>query len=309
MLFFILCWVGCLSDHYLRYGVLETEKEYVYVQDNFIEGETEPEWPIWVDSFIQPQTSNGVDIIWAIDGSGSMNNEYEKVLQGISDMLSSLPMISWRLMIISMDPGDAMTIEGLPLLPGDTYQDALDMFLTNVNGTSETGFLSVQKFLLENQDAQQWLRSDAALLVVFVSDEDDGSVNYIPSVSSFETWLRNYRQNVYVSSIINFHPDESQCNTYSHMTGFRYIDLTNLFSGYLIDICSYDWSQGVADASNQITPREYYDLTYVPHDPNNIYVFVNGIEFPNWTYDASLNRVVFSIIPPENSLVEIAYYY
>jgi len=59
-----------MSDHYLSYGVLETEKEYVYVQDNYIEGEAEPEWPIWVDSFIQPQTSNGVDIVWVIDGSG-----------------------------------------------------------------------------------------------------------------------------------------------------------------------------------------------------------------------------------------------
>ena len=43
--------------------------------------EAEPEWPIWVDSFIQPRRQMGLTL-WAIDGSGSMNDEYPKVLQG-----------------------------------------------------------------------------------------------------------------------------------------------------------------------------------------------------------------------------------
>jgi len=306
---FIIYLLGCVSDHYLSYGVHKTEKEYVYVQDNFIEGEAEPEWPIWVDSFVQPETSNGVDIIWAIDGSGSMSEEYPKVLQGISDMLANLPWISWRLMIISMTPHESVAVEGLPLIPGDSYQDALDMFTQNVQGTHENGFLSVQKFLTENVDAQQWLRDDATLLIVFVSDEDDGSDPQIPNAASFEYFLRDFRQNVFVSSIINIDPVESVCSNYTHWIGFRYIDLTSAFNGHIIDICTDDWSQGVADASNQITPKEYLDLTHVPHDVNNIYVFVDGVEFSDWTYDPALNRVVFSVIPPENSLVEIAYYY
>ena len=306
---FIIYLLGCMSDHYLSHEIIETEKEYIYVQDNFIEGESEPEWPIWVDSFIQPQTSNGVDIIWAIDGSGSMNDEYPKVLQGISDMLANLPWISWRLMIISTTPHEAVAVEGLPLIPGDTYQDAVDMFTQNVQGTHENGFLSVQKFLTENVDAQQWLRDDATLLIVFVSDEDDGSDPQIPTPQYFEHFLRDFRQNVFVSSIINIDPVESACSVYTHWIGFRYIELTNAFNGNIIDICTEDWSQGVADASNQITPKEYLDLTHVPHDVNNIYVFVDGAEFSDWTYDPALNRVVFTVIPPENSLVEIAYYY
>ena len=306
---FIIYLLGCMSDHYLSHEIIETEKEYIYVQDNYIEGEAEPEWPIWVDSFIQPQTSNGVDIIWAIDGSGSMNDEYPKVLQGISDMLANLPWISWRLMIISTTPHEAVAVEGLPLIPGDTYQDAVDMFVQNVQGTHENGFLSVQKFLTENVDAQQWLRDDATLLIVFVSDEDDGSDPQIPTPQYFEHFLRDFRQNVFVSSIINIDPVESACSVYTHWIGFRYIELTNAFNGHIIDICTEDWSQGVADASNQITPKEYLDLTHIPHDVNNIYVFVDGAEFSDWTYDPALNRVVFSVIPPENSLVEIAYYY
>ena len=306
---FIIFLLGCVSDHYLSYGIHETEKEYIYVQDNFIEGESEPEWPIWVDSFVQPQTSNGVDILWVIDGSGSMNGDYPKVIQGISDMLTSLPMISWRLMIMSMTGYESAAIEGLPLIPGDTTQDALDMFTANVQGNNEKGFEAVFEFMANSPDAHSWMRNDAALLIVFVSDEDDGSISTYQSVTSFASWLDAQRNNIYVSSIINVHPDVSVCNGYTHDIGFRYIELTERYNGNIIDICSDDWSQGVADASSQIQPREFLELTHVPNDPNDIYVFVDGVEFSHWTYDATNNRVVFTILPPENSLVEIAYYY
>ena len=82
-----------------------------------------------------------------------------------------------------------------------------------------------------------------------------------------------------------------------------------MYGGKIIDICEEDWSQGVADASNQIQPREYLELTHTPHDPSLIYVFVDGAEFSDWHYDPVLNRVMFDVIPPEESLVEIAYYY
>jgi len=306
---FIIFLLGCVSDHYLSHGVVETEKEYIYVQDNYVEGEQEPDWPIWVDSFTQPQSSNGVDILWVIDGSGSMNDEYTKVLQGISDMLANLPMISWRLMIMSMTPYETAAIQGLPLIPGDTTQDALDMFATNVNGNHEQGFSAVKEFLTNNSDAQQWLRHDAALLVVFVSDENDGSDPLISTANVMASLLSSYRQNVYVASIVHLPPDDSECNVYTHTVGTRYIDLTNMFNGHVIDICTDDWSQGVADASEQIQPREFLELTHVPYDPQDIYVFVDGVEFHDWVYEESTNRVVFSVIPPEGSLTEIAYYY
>ena len=40
-----------------------------------------------------------------------------------------------------------------------------------------------------------------------------------------------------------------------------------------------------------------------------IYVFVDGYEFFDWRYDPVENRVYFDVVPGEESLVEIAYYY
>jgi len=303
--------LGCGSDHFLSYGKVEREIEYVYVQDNFIEGsdDTGSNEPIWVDSFEQPSVSNGVDIIWVIDGSGSMNNDYQMILQGISDMLNNLPSLNWRLVIISMTPYEAAAVTSFPLLPGDDQIDATLMFSDNVQGGNEHGFDSVYEFLMNNVFAQQWLREDAALLTVFVSDENDQSTARFPDPVIFANWLSSMRNEVYVSSIVNVLPENSECTPNPIDVGLRYIELTNIFNGHVVDICSTNWSQGVADASSQITPREWLDLSKTPANEQEIYVFIDGIEFYDWYYSASENRVYFNTIPDERSLVEIAYYY
>ena len=92
------------------------------------------------EAVLQPVISNGVDIIWVIDGSGSMNDDYLNVLQGITDMMQNLPMINWRLVIISMTPHEAVAVESFPLIPGDTEEHAHAMFAQNVQGQYEYGF-------------------------------------------------------------------------------------------------------------------------------------------------------------------------
>tara|TARA_Y100000592_G_scaffold36014_1_gene57144 strand:+ start:927 stop:1859 length:933 start_codon:yes stop_codon:yes gene_type:complete len=310
MWFLSLLW-GCGSDHFLTYGKVQNEIEYVYVQDVFIEGsdDTGSNEPIWVDSFVQPSTSNGVDIIWIIDGSGSMNNDQQMILQGISDMMQNLPLLNWRLMIISMTPSENVSSQSFPLLPGDDHSDAIVMMSQNVQGNYEYGFESLRQFIEDNQFAQQWLRDDAALLTVFVSDENEGSISEFPTAGSFESWLRNQREHVFVSSIVNVDPEIAECTVRPLDVGQRYIDLTNAFNGQIIDICSEDWSQGVADASTQVQPREWLVLSRVPVNDQEIYMFVDGQPWHDWTYDATENKIIFNVIPPEESLVEIAYYY
>lgn len=310
MLLFLYLW-GCLSEQLMTFGKVNNEIEYVYVQDNYIGGSTDTgeREPIWVDSFVQPIISNGVDVFWVIDGSGSMQDDHAMILQGIAAMMQNLPSINWRLMIISSHPVHQPTLTSFPLLPGDDVSDALTMFSQNVTGTSEEGFESLYRYITTNPFSSQWMREDAALLVVFVSDEDDQSSTRFPIASLFYDWLSSLRNEVYVSSIINLWPVDSECNNYTQNVGQRYIEITNLFSGNIVDICSGDWSEGVADASSQLQLREWVNLTYVPISDQYIYVFVNGIAFHDWTYNAADNRIYFSVIPPEESLVEIAYYY
>ena len=74
-------------------------------------------------------------------------------------------------------------------------------------------------------------------------------------------------------------------------------------------ICAEDWSQGVADAGNQITQYEFWELPHVPIYNDRIYVFIDGVPNYDWYYESTENRVYFNTMPEEKSLVEIAYYY
>ena len=81
------------------------------------------------------------------------------------------------------------------------------------------------------------------------------------------------------------------------------------FGGVVIDICSDDWTQGVAQASSQLQLVEEIKLDHVPVSDQHIEVFVDGIIWPDWTYDSATNFLTFTVIPPEESLIEVVYNY
>ena len=96
-----------------------TETEIVYVED------TAPPpqdtsldlLPIWVDSFTQPNSVNGVDIIWVIDRSGSMQDEAAQITLGIETMMNALPQTQWRLVMINISSMNSANHQDFPLYP------------------------------------------------------------------------------------------------------------------------------------------------------------------------------------------------
>ena len=324
MIFFIwlLSFLGC-SDALLSKHTIEEKYVYPSYYDVWVETDTaivevevyvddtsDPD-PIWVDSFEQPSASSGVDIIWVIDPSGSMNSHKVRLLQGISDMMGALPQVNWRLAIISADYNRSLLNQDFPLLPGDTASDAQAMYQNAVTGGLEAGFQALYNYMEDNPFTPNWLRDDASLLVVFVSDEEEQSVSQYPMVSDFTDWLDTQRDSVYVASIVNQDPAVSTCNSNPLYTGHRYMDAASYYNGQVIDICSEDWSAGVIDAANGAVPYSSYPLTEVPANYNYITVFVDGIVYHDayWDYNPNGNRIDFILPPAGGTLVEIAYYY
>ena len=82
-------------DH--DYTVITREPEVIYEQVEvpvYIEvevpvGTPTEEVEIWVDSFVQVRAVDGVDIVWVIDTSGSMNSYQSQLLTGIETMMNS----------------------------------------------------------------------------------------------------------------------------------------------------------------------------------------------------------------------------
>jgi len=302
--------MGCSSDYAVIGGnkTVEVEVEVpVYIEVEVPEDPGE----IWVDSFIQPQSVDGVDILWVIDTSGSMFRYEPQLLAGIEAMLAALPPSGWRLAMISNDPTKAAVEAQFPLVPGDDALDALAMYNAMGNGGREEGFDAAYEYIINNSYAQTWMRPDAALLVVMVSDEEEQSDAHFPDIDDFKTWYGNQRNgSAFLSSIVNVAQVDSVCSTPPSPIniGDRYMEATNHFSGVVVDICSEDWTPGVSDASNQVEPYESITLTHEPIE-DSIRVFVDGALFYGWTYLSSDNTIYFSTIPTGNSLVEVGYRY
>ena len=264
---------------------------------------------IWIDSFIQPMSVDGVDILWVIDTSGSMYRYDAELMAGIEAMLLALPESGWRLGMMSNDPGAASIEAQFPLVPGDDITDAEIMYQSMGRGGREEGFDASYEYLVNNAYAQTWLRHDAALLVVFVSDEEEQSDDHFPVVGDYIDWYARQRNgSVFLSSIVNIDPSVSLCNTNAYNNGDRYEEATNYFGGVIVDICSSDWSAGVADAASRLEPYEFIELTYEPIE-ESIRVFVNGALNYDWYYSSTDNTIYFTVIPGGNDLVEIGYRY
>lgn len=306
---------GC-SDYQITSAHRNTETVYVevevpvYIYEE-VPGDTNY-GEIWVDSFTQPLSVDGVDILWVIDTSGSMSRYDPQLLAGIEAMMNALPESGWRLAMLSNDPAKASIEAQFPLVPGDDIDDAMDMYTAMGRGHREEGFDAAYEYIMNNPYASTWMRPDAALLVVMVSDEEEQSDDHFPLVDDFLTWYSGQRAgSAFLSSINNVEAADSVCThpVNSIDIGDRYMEATNYFGGVVVDICAEDWSPGVTDASAQIEPHESWELTHLPSHEDTIRVFQNGVLNWDWYYESSDNTVQFTIIPSGNVLVEIGYHY
>lgn len=299
------------SDYSIGYEKIVTE--YVYLEDTsepeivevIVEVEDTSAGDLWVDSFTQPSSSSGVDIVWVVDRSGSMNNNHSKLEAGFQAMLQELNNnwnAMWRVAIISADGNNSANQQQFPLLYGDNELDAM-MMLQNTGGHREEGFDSFYSYYTGGY-AQNWMRPEASLLVIFVSDEDDQSIPLFPFASDFVGWYSTLRSTVFLASVV---VSTTDCEP---LIGDRYIEATNQLGGVVVDICSDDWTPSIQAALQQVQPFEEWELSHVPYyGEQGIFVFIDGSPSSDWHYDSSRNVVVFDVIPDGDDLVEITYEY
>ncbi|MCK6526729.1 hypothetical protein L6R50_03970 [Myxococcota bacterium] len=286
----------------------------------------------WTDTF-QQELRTTVDILLVIDNSCSMIEEQQKLGENFEAFIASFAGaedVSYQIGVVSTDTDStgAGILQG-PVITPDTA-DASAVFADVVNlGTTGSGYergleaamLALSPDLQSGANAG-FLRADASLSVVFLSDEEDSSpepvdiyLDYLYAVKSpngYEAYRDPRRMNV--SAVVGPVPDGCELtgeDVFPAQPGERYIDLVTRTGGIFSSICDEDFSGLVQDLGLNISglQREFY-LTRWP-DPATLAVSVDGErDAKPWTYVAEQNSILFydeEALPPSQSVVTVTY--
>jgi len=151
-----------------------------------------------------------------------------------------------------------------------------------------------------------FLREEAALVVLFVSDEDDHSPDAVDTYVAWAQQLKGQNQPQRATFYAIAAP-AGGCPT-AGGAGTRYAEATARTGGEVVSACEEDYRpllQQVGDKA--FSAQERFPLSDLP-EPGSVTVTVNGTPAPaGWTYDAVTNSVVFDVVPPAGTRISIHY--
>ena len=301
------------------------------------------------DDFVQEPEAK-VDVLFVVDNSGSMMEEQQSLGSNFAAFLSAATTagVDYRIGVTttgldaspggwSVCPGGADGGENGRLFPvtGNTPRvitrstpNAANVFAINtqvgVCHWNEQGLDGAYRALSSpllhalddprtpqpNDGNGEFLRPEARLAIIFVSDEEDFSNQ---PVSFYETYFRALKDNdpskLSVSAITG-PQDLSTCSTASSY-GNRYIQLARATGGVVESICTPNWAESLKKlSSTTFGPKRIFPLTNLPADVSQIVVKVDGQPVTTgWTYDAATNSIVFAegLAPLPGAYIEVTY--
>ena len=259
-----------------------------------------------------------VDILWVIDNSCSMTEEQLWLAGDASGFIDALDAgwVDYHLGVVTTDDG---ALRGLEPIITSSLSDPAGELAANIQaGVSgsgiEQGFTFGYAALIPPiaiTDNYGFLRSDAALRVVFVSDEQEQSGGPVADwVLSFQA-LKSDPALVSLSGITG---GAEGCTGPggSASAGTRYQEAAALTGGLDLSICSGDWSNNVSEIANWATvgsPPEAIALSTQPV-VDTIDVEVDGVPVESgWAYDLPSNSIELSslvLLPGEVLTVSYA---
>lgn len=280
----------------------------------FGEGTPDPEH---VEPFEQA-LQDKVDVLWVVDNSGSMSDDLVIVGNNFGDFIQVFIDlgIDWQMGVITTDmdnPAQSGRLVG-PYLTPET-PDVVNEFIRQIDlgstgSATEVGFEAIQAALsspiVDNENAG-FMRSDAAISAIVVTDEDNSTFQ---SGASFASWFEALKP---AAELTTFNAICEQI----FISCTQYADAADLTGGITGDIASSDYASVLETISYTSAGLQVnFDLDYPPTSLSVMQVTVDGVSIPNdlhngWTYDPSDVSITFhgSSVPQPGATGEIRYTY
>lgn len=285
-----------------------------------------------VDVFYQNPTDS-VDILMVVDNSGSMEPYQVKLGQNFQQFLTYFieADVDYQIATVTTDvmAETAGHIVGTIITP-DT-PDAETVFADNVAvGTSGSGYemgleaayLALTPPLVDGVNGG-FLREEAFLSIIFVSDEEDSSPLPVNDyINAFRDVKGQRARDAFAASaltVTDITTCERDAQFYSKVS-VRYPDVAHQTTGVSENICAQDFEPIVTQLS--LNSSRLRDTFYLSEDPDaaTIQLTVNDEEWPcedgNWSFQrvedemgVERSAIVFprETMPPSNSQITARY--
>lgn len=296
------------------------------------------------DVFWQEEAS-AADVLFVVDDSISMSDEQSRMGQGFGDFAQALDDsdLDARIAIVTTDmdrsnPHRGRMVGDDPWLSSDDPElrsAFAQRVIVGTEGSDKERGLQAAHHALDADELRQhqgdFVRDEAVLALVFVSDENDCSEdNAFPDESNaqlcadrvedlvpVQQWIRRFsaikgpNRRVVASSIVGPAADEGCAGSWP---GHRYWTVAEKLDGLVGDICANDYADVLYDLGTRIVgPIRVFHLSAAA-DPDTLEVWVDDQALPGdpvngWTHDADYDTLRFDgdYWPPYGSQLVVEY--
>lgn len=313
------------------------------------------------DRYTQPaaEISKKIDLLFVTDTSGSLNDERQAIAQGIDSFIGALPADADFRIAVLLAHGDSSSWAGKLYRKGSEaiVLDNQTMTLTEIrsalsaklgnpsvdNATDggEVGLYSMSRALdpdrLADSQAAGFFRSDAALAVIFVADENDICSDFPEGVSpvidaqgiepAVKAGLCTQEQITPLNTFNKIKSVQGELPLlvggifYNNLStvpaggenefGYGYSDIASLANGVVVDLANGDYETGLATIGSMVTVKLNLTTEFALTqgnviDPASIQVRVDGAPTP-YHYSVDTNSVAPISLGSALSTIDVTY--
>ncbi len=308
--------------------------------------------PTQEDRFVQ-QNSPKADVLFVVDFTGSMGQAQSSLAASFSSFVAyaQAQSLDFQVGVTTTDTGveagrlmHADQIRGNAfggvftdrIVTAATGPDPGAVFTRNVQGrnlsggsaVSEAGFFAAYQALtptLLTGSNAGFLRPDAALTIVFVSDEPEQSGPAIGAPSGDVGFYLSYfsalkgpaRSHTVSLSAIVGGPNGCAGAGGTAAATPRYLDAVQRTHGVFQSICESDWSAALEQIAGRTLGLRSRFVLSNPPAANTVEVFIDGVSVPatgpsgavSWAYEFAENSVTFApaAVPQPGAQIRVRY--
>lgn len=259
-----------------------------------------------------------LDLLVVVDNSDSMADEQANLASKLSALTKHLKTTDWQVGVITTS-SCALRNNGKPIKAGDASaeSDFANAVNVGIGGSgNERGILrAYQLFSGAGSCDNKWLRADAALAMLFVSDEDSYCTGRdCPTGSRPEQLERYLKETMQIEAaklksyaLVWDNADPNCKSPNGESKGTRYIDLATRLNGISSSICEANYTgtlERISKDVSRIVTREF-DLKYSP--ANSLMLTVDGAPFTD--YQIAGKKIKLNTIADTALKLKISYRY